>query len=104
MALCGGGCAAASAAQPGVDLFERHEVVTGAAERQTVLPGSFTGPGQAELAVVRVQTAGERRLQVYGFDGDGWAAVREARLDPGVLFVDVAGAGGRDHLITYRHG
>ena len=64
--------------------------VTGAAERQTLLPGSFTGPGQAELAIVRVQTAGERRVRMYGFDGDGWTTVRETRLDPEVLFVDVA--------------
>lgn len=104
VALCVGGCAVPSAAQPAVDLFERHEIVTGAAERQTLLPGSFTGPGQAELAIVRVQTAAERRVQVHGLDGDGWSMVREARLDAEVLFVDVAGVAGRDHVITYRDG
>lgn len=99
------GCATTAAADLTQELFERYEVVTGEAEeRHTVLSGFFLGGDTAELAVVHVDAAGDRRLRLYGLDGDAWVVVLEATLDAGVLFVDVAEIGGRDRLITYEKG
>ena len=85
-------------------LFDRHEVVTGAGGRQTVLPGFFLGGASAELAVVHVDEDRRHRLRMYGLEDSAWTLVREAALRPEVLFVDLAEIGGRDRLITYEPG
>ena len=41
--------------------FERYEVVTGSAQRQTVLTGFLLGGAIAELAVVRIDENDDRR-------------------------------------------
>ncbi|MDE0348106.1 MAG: VCBS repeat-containing protein [Gammaproteobacteria bacterium] len=93
-------CSAASA----VELFEIHEIDTGAAPYQTVLPGSFTAPGYAELAVIEGAAGGEPRLAIHRLDAGAWPVVLETALDEGVLFVDVANVGGKDHPVLYRRG
>ncbi len=92
--------AAASAAE----LFEIHEIDTGAARYQTVLPGSFTAPGRAELAVIEGAAGGDTRLTIRRLEAGAWPVVLEAALDEGVLFVDVADVAGRDHPVLYRRG
>ena len=99
-----GGCAAPMAPQSGDGLFELHEIVTEAAEHQIVLPGSFSRTAGPEIAILVVDPTGGPRLQLYGFDDHGWTLLREATLQPEVLFVDVAEIAGRDHVITYRDG
>ena len=84
--------------------FEQYEVVTGVAKHQTVLTGFLLGDATAELAVVSIDEADDRRLHIYAFDDDSWALRLEATLHPEVLFVDVANIGGRDRLITYENG
>ena len=99
------GCATTAAADLTEELFDRYEVVTGEpAERHTVLPGFFLGNDTAELAVVQVDHNGSRRVRMYGLDESGWEEIFDARLAPGVLFVDVADVAGRDRLITYQRG
>ena len=84
--------------------FEQYEVVTGVAKHQTVLTGFLLGGTIAELVVVSIDEADDRRLHIYAFDDDSWALRLEATLHPEVLFVDVANIGGRDRLITYENG
>ncbi len=84
--------------------FEQYEVVTGAAQRQTVLTGFLLEGPVAELAVVHVDENDERRLRIYAFGADSWAPMLDATLAPGVLFVDVVNIGGRDRLVTYEPG
>jgi hypothetical protein len=86
------------------DLFEQHEVVTGTAERQTVLTGSLLGDAVAELAVVEIDENDDRRLRIYALDDGAWVPKLDATLRPEVLFVDVANIGGRDRLVTYQPG
>ncbi len=92
-------------------LFEPYEVVTGRADRQTVLTGFFLGGAVADLAVVTIGEGGDRYLRIYTFgdggggDGEhGWAPALDATLGPRTRFVDVADIGGRDRLITYEDG
>ena len=94
-------CVAPAAAQVA---FERYEVVTGTAPRQTVLTGFFLGRSVAELAVVTIDERGDRRLRMYAFGEDAWTATLDATLGPEVSFVDVANIGGRDRFITYEPG
>ena len=84
--------------------FEQYEAVTGTAKRQTVLTGFLLGGAVADLAVVHLAEDDDRRLQIYSFGDDTWAQRLDATLRPGVLFVDVAGIGGRDRLVTYEPG
>ena len=84
--------------------FERFEVVTGPAERQTVLTGFLLGGPVAELAVFTVDDSGDRLLRIYAFADGAWAPGLEATLGPEVEFVDVAGIGGRDRLVTFATG
>jgi hypothetical protein len=83
--------------------FEQYEVVTGTAQRQTVLSGFLLGGAMAELAVVNIDEKGDRRLRIYAFGDGNWAPILDSTLRPGVLFVDVANIGGRDRLITYEN-
>ncbi len=84
--------------------FDEYEVVTGVAERQTVLTGFLLGGAVAELAVVHVDENDDRRLRIYAFGDGTWAPKLDATLGPEVLFVDVANIGGRDRLVTYERG
>ena len=84
--------------------FEQYEVFTGAAKHQTVLTGFLFGNTTAELVVVNVAEADDRRLQIYAFDDDSWTLRLETTLRPEVSFVDVANIGGRDRLISYGGG
>ena len=100
------GSMSAISGTPGAEgiTFDRYEVVTGSAKRQTVLTGFLLGGAIAELAVVHIDEGGDRRLRIYAFDDGAWAPRIEAPLRPGVLFVDVADIGGRDRLVTYGRG
>ncbi len=84
--------------------FERYEVVTGAAIRQTVLTGFLHGGAIAELAVVNIDDNDDRRLRIYAFGDSAWVPILDATLHPEVLFVDVANIGGRDRLVAYEPG
>ncbi len=84
--------------------FEQYEVVTGSAERQTVLTGFLLGGAVAELAVLNFDENDEGRLRIYAFEGGIWVSRLEAALGPEVRFVDVANIGGRDRLVTYERG
>jgi len=84
--------------------FDRYEVVTGSAKRQTILTGFLRGRATADLVVVHIDENDDRHMQMYGFDGNAWVSVLDATLHPKVLFVDVANIGGRDRLITYEPG
>ena len=90
--------------------FERYEVVTGSAQRQTILTGFLLGGASAELAeiaefaVVHIDENDARRLRIYAFGDDTWAPKLDTTLRPEVVFVDVANIGGRDRLITYEPG
>lgn len=83
---------------------ERYEVVLGTADRQTVLTGFFANGPVADLAVLYIDDAGDRRLRVLSFlDGD-WSPAVETSLRRDVSFVDVASIGGRDRLVAYGGG
>ncbi|MCY3761451.1 MAG: VCBS repeat-containing protein [Gemmatimonadetes bacterium] len=84
--------------------FERFEVVTGPAKRQTVLTGFLLGGPVAELAVLTIDDSGDRLLRIYAFRDGAWAPGLEATLGPEVDFVDVAEIGGRDRLVTFAPG
>ena len=84
--------------------FERFEVITGPAKRQTVLTGFLLGGLVAELAVLTVDDSGDRLLRIYAFRDGAWAPGLEATLGPEVEFVDVAEIGGRDRLVTFAPG
>jgi hypothetical protein len=89
--------------QHGFD-FKQYEIVTGPAERQTVLTGFLGGGAIADLAVVDIDENEGRRLRIYTFDGGTWEPKLDTTLHPEVLFVDVANIGGRDRMITYKPG
>ena len=82
----------------------RYDVVTGAANRQTVLTGFLSGGSVADLAAVDVDVNGGRRLRVFSFVDGGWDQGVEATLRPDVSFVDVANINGLDRLIAYGAG
>ena len=84
--------------------FERYEVVTGSAKRQTVLTGFLLEGPIAELAVVHIDENGDHRLHIYTFGDDTWVPKLDTTLRSEVLFVDVAKINGRDRLITYEQG
>ena len=105
MVVLGPACAtSAPPVQFSSDLFDKHEVLTGAGTRQTVVPGFFLGGSTAELAVVEHTHGAATRLRMYGFDAGEWGPVVEAKLGAAVLFVDVANIDGRDRLITFANG
>ena len=84
--------------------FDRYEIVTGVAKRQTVLTGFLLDGAIAEVAVVHIDENDNRHLRIYAFSDDTWTLEFNATLRPEVLFVDVANIGGRDRLITYEDG
>ena len=84
--------------------FQTYEVITGSAERRTVLTGFLLGGAMAELAVVHVDEYDDRRLRIYAFGDGAWVPRLDATLGPRVAWVDVANIGGRDRLVTYERG
>ena len=84
--------------------FDQYEVVTGLAQRQTVLTGFLLGGAMAELAVVHIDENDARRLRISAFGDGTWAPRLDATLGPDVLFIDVANIGGRDRSVTYEPG
>ena len=92
------------AAGAATELFEIHEIDTGAAPYQTVVPGSFTGLEHAELAVIEGAAGGHTRLAIHRLEAGEWRVVLQTELDEGVLFVDVANVAGRGHPVFYRPG
>ena len=85
-------------------VFQRYELVTGQAKHQVVLTGFLFGRPVAEIVVISVDDSDNRYMHIYGFSGGIWGLIRETKLRPGVLFVDLAEIGGRDRLITYEMG
>ena len=84
--------------------FDRYEIVTGVAKRQTVLAGFLLGGAIAEVAVVHIDENDSRHLRIYTFVDNTWTPILDTTLRSEVLFVDVANIGGRDRLITYERG
>lgn len=82
----------------------RYDVVTGAANRQTVLTGFLSGGSVADLVAVSVDVNGGRRVRVFSFVDGGWEQGVEAALRSDVSFVDVANINGLDRLIAYGGG
>ncbi len=107
--VCLSGCMIPAAMRSGSEpaaayTFERYEVAIGAAERQTVLTGFFSGGSVADLAAVSIDGSGDRRLLIFAsVDGERGPAT-EATLRSDVSFVDVANIHGRDRLIAYGDG
>ena len=97
-----GGCTATTVVDEKDGPFEHHEVAIPSAKHQTLLNGSFDENGNVPLAVVRIDAAGQRHVQLLAFDGADWTQKNGIVLEPGVLFVDVARIDGRDRLTTYR--
>ena len=95
------GCVTPAAAQIA---FERRTIVTGSAQRQTILTGFLLGGAVAEVAAVHVDENGDRRVRIHAFDDGAWTPALDATLHPDVSFVDVARIGGRDRLVTYQPG
>lgn len=118
-AIGGAGCVAGHAAPiatpevPAVT-FEKYDVSLGSGMHQTVLAGFLLGGPVADLAVVSLDEAGERRLHIYAFGeavtpvgetvSGTWVPALEAAVGPEVSFVDVGTINGRDRLITYEPG
>ncbi len=102
------GCAAHTVAELSFEqhgfAFERYEVVTGSAQRQTVLTGFLLGGDVADMAVVTMNDDGERRLEIRTSDSETWTPRLDATLRPGVSFVDVLNIAGHDRLVTYEPG
>lgn len=84
--------------------FDRHEIVTGTAQQQTILIGHFMGGAMAEVAVIYPHGQGNRKLHIYRFQDDDWALVLNTSLGNEVLFADVLKTNGRDRLIVYQQG
>ena len=89
---------------PVAPTFEQYEINTGPAKHQTVLTGFLLGNAIAEIAVVSTDENGKRHLRIYAFSNNAWVPRLDTILRPEVLFVDIANIGGRDRLLTYRHG
>ena len=92
------------ASDSGEFTFEQHEIDTGPAKHQTILTGFLLGGDFVELAVVSSDENDNRHLHIYAFNDSIWELRLDTTLGPEVLFVDVANIGGRDRLITYKHG
>ena len=85
-------------------LFDTHVIITSEAPRQTVLTGFLLEESVADLVVVEVDANGDRRANIYAFDGESWRSTFVHPLDPDVSFVDVAEIHGRDRLIAHANG
>ena len=107
--VCMWGCVVPAGAQAGAGpvpayVPARYDVVTGAANRQTVLTGFLLGGPVADLVAVSADGAGGRHLRVFSFAESGWDPRVETTLPPDVSFVDVANINGMDRLIACGGG
>lgn len=102
---------ASVAAEQPAQLFDIHELDTGTAVHQTLLPGSFTnaitGSTLAEMVTINEMPGDSRRLSIHRLNaGDGehpeWQRVQQTPVDGLALFVDVVNVAGRDHLVFCR--
>ena len=93
----------AAAAQGEGSPFEHYEIDTGTAKHQTIVPGSFTGPRSAEVAVLDRVGSGVR-VRILQLEVDGWSVVGATVHKGRVAFIDVLPLAGRDHLVLYRDG
>ena len=106
-ALCLAASTVGMAAEPPAQLFDIHELNSGTAAHQTLLPGSFTGSTLAEVATIDGLPGNRRQLSVHRLDaGNGqlskWQRVQQTPVDGLALFVDVVNIAGRDHLVFCR--
>ncbi len=84
--------------------FDKFEVKTGVAKRQTVLTGFLLGGNVADLAVVSIDRNGGRRLQIHAFEGGAWKLKTDTPINPDILFFDIANIGGRDRILMLEQG
>ena len=84
--------------------YDQYDIITGPAQHQTVLLGSFVCDAMTELAVLSTDENGDHRLRIYALGDTNWAPVIDTRLRSELLFVDVGKIGGRDRLISYETG
>ncbi len=83
--------------------FQLHEIDTGIAEHQTIVPGSFTDPQSAEIAVLE-RVGGGVLVRILQLKAGEWRFVAGAAAEGQVAFVDVLQLDGRDHPVLYRDG
>ncbi len=84
--------------------FERYEIVTGVAERQTVLTGFLLGNDLAELVVVNGARNRVRWARVFSLGEGEWMETRTAPVRSRVQFLDVTNVGGDECLLAYESG
>ena len=70
--------------------FDRYEIVTDSAKRQTVLTGSLLDDSFANVAIVHKEDNGERRLRVHSMREGAWVQGMDTTLPHETLFVDVS--------------
>jgi hypothetical protein len=80
--------------------FHRLDAVADSDSRQTVLVGHFFEGDFADLAMVSMDSNGDRVVQFYTEDGSSWSPSVKAQLPHAALFVDVVRIDGRDRLIA----
>ncbi len=81
--------------------FEQYEVVTGSAQRQTVLTGFLLGSAIAELAeiaVVHIDENDDRRLRIYAFGDGAWVPILDEEY---TWLVDLNKDGVHDVLVHH---
>ena len=86
------------------ELFDSTSIITPPTAHQTVLFGALADDRRAQLGLIAVSPAGERRLRVYVREGVAWALRHDAPLAKDVRYVDVARIADRDRLIAHRTG
>ncbi len=84
--------------------FERYEIVTGVAKRQTVLTGFLLGNDLAELVVVNGARNRVRWARVFSLGEGEWMETRTAPVRSRVQFLDVTNVGGDECLLAYESG
>ena len=87
-------------------VFDRYELDTGAM-RETVLTGSFLEGPFANIAMIGVNEAGNRRLRIFALADGAWKPAVDATLPADTLFVAAVrghAPGEVDRLLTYQRG
>ena len=96
------GCASAQAGQP-PQLFDLHHLQTGFAAYQTVLPGSFTAPGRAEIVTIDGSTHEPLDLCIFQVGAESVSPVFAATTNTPAAMVDTVNINGRDFLVLPTH-
>ena len=94
---------AAAVAEEEAGPFQLHEIDTGIARHQTIVPGSFTDPRSAEIAVLQ-RVGGGVRVRILQLEGGDWRVAADTAGEGRIAFADVLQLDGRDHLVLYRDG